>query len=94
MTALQLLAAFFTIIGVICYALLANFLSRQLYDPILRAMFIFFLIQAIVFGAFFVMEIVMNVSVIDPVYGIWRPAIFRSLQSVAALWLLWVLTHK
>ena len=94
MTYLQQLAALSTIVGIVCYALLAQFLSRHLNDRLLRAMFVFFLIQGAVFSAFFVLEVMMNISVVDPIYGMWRPVIFRSLQSGAALWLLWVLTHK
>ena len=94
MTTLELLAAFFTGTGLACYIMLTQFFSRNLKDPLLRALFIFFLINALVFASFFGLEVIMHVSVVDPVYGAWRPVIFRGLQSTAVLWLLWVLTHK
>ena len=94
MTTLELLAAFFTGTGLACYVMLAIFFARRLEDPLLRALFAFFFINAIVFASFFGLEVIMRISVVDPIYGIWRPVVFRGMQTVAVLWLLWVLTHK
>lgn len=92
---IEWLTELFTAIGLVCYAQLAFLFWRAgRADALRTALFGFFAILAVVFGVQLIVEVISNVSRIDPVYGSWRPVFARGMQAFAAVWLLVALGRK
>lgn len=71
----------------IAFSLIAAFFWRGRKDRIMSALFIFFAVNAVIFGAVLFSEAFINISVIDPIYGKYRPLVIRGATLSAACWL-------
>lgn len=87
----EVLVRVFTVTGFLSFCLLAWLCVRREWNPIMRALFVFFLVSALIYGSLLVIETVVGTPLGSPAYARWRAVGFRGAQSLAAFWLVWTL---
>lgn len=85
MTALQITTQVATIAVAVCFVLIALFFRRGRNDKVMNALYVFFAVTATLYGGLCVIEVIGNVDLTDPVYGVFRPIVFRGTQALVAV---------
>ena len=83
-----------TLTTAVSLAFIALFFRAGLHEDVTRALAIFFLVNAGLWGGIFLAEVVFDVSRLDPDYLKWRAVIFRGALTASSVWLLYALHRK
>lgn len=75
----------------VCAAMLASFFSRGRADPVMNALFLFFATFTALYAGINIAEVLVNVSMVDPEYAMFRGLVFRSGVAAAFVWLTYAL---
>ena len=95
MTWIQIATHVSTIVVFLCLLAIAMFFVRASWsDRLMSAMYVFFAVSAALYGLLAAFEIFGGLSLVDPIYGKVRPIVFRGVQAIASVWLVWELYRK
>ena len=91
---LALLSQLLAVGVAVAFAMISAFMWNGRDDRIMGALFLFFAMNTVIFSGLVFSEAFINIPVLDPTYGSYRPVVIRGLTLLVALGLVWRLYRR